>query len=42
MAGGSVPGRLHRVLLGYNTSFSLILLNLEDDRYGVRKGIQFG
>ena len=40
--GGSVPGRLHRVLLGYDAAFPLILLSLEEDRYGIRRECNFG
>ena len=32
---------LHRILLGFNPSFSLIFLNLEGKSYGTRKRIKF-
>ena len=35
------PRRPHRVLLGFNPPFSLILLNPEGKRGGTRKGIKF-
>ena len=34
-------GGPHRILLGVNPRFSLILLNLEGNRGGTRKGIKF-
>lgn len=41
MEEGSVPGRLHRVLLDYN-HFSLIHLNPEKKQVLNKKGIKFG
>ena len=35
------PGRPHRVLLSFNPSFSLLLLNPEENRGWTRKRIQF-
>ena len=35
------PGSPHRVLLGFNPPFSLILLNLEGNWGMTRKGIRF-